>query len=205
LRGIDGYSRILLEEYRERLDQEGQRFLANIRLGAERMNELIDDLLAYSRLEQRHLRLEAIALGELWENLQAERQADITSRQMTITSELLRPEISADKESLKQILRNLLDNALKFTEHTSQPHITLRCHDNASVWVLQVQDNGIGFDMRYHDRIFEMFQRLQRQEDYPGTGVGLAIVRKAVERMGGRTWATSMPGQGATFFVEIAK
>ena len=205
LRGIDGYSQILLEEYSDRLDAEGHQFLGNIRASTERMNELIDDLLTYSRLERRRLSLEPIALHGLTEAILAECREALSRRQINVTVELRCDTIRADHESLKQIFRNLLDNAIKFTRNTVPPQIAIRCHETPTAWMIEVQDHGIGFDMRYHDRIFDMFQRLQRQEDYPGTGVGLAIVRKAVERMGGRTWAESTPGQGATFFVEIPR
>ncbi len=203
LRGIDGYCRLLLEEYGRQLDQQGQRFLANIRTGTARMHELIDDLLTYSRLERRDLHPEQINLRQLLETLLAERQQELDERQVHVNLALQCSAVHADHESMQQICRNLLDNALKFTRQVASPQITVRCQATLTAWVLQMQDNGIGFDMRYHQRIFDMFQRLQREEDYPGTGVGLAIVRKAVERLGGRTWADSTPGQGTTFFVEI--
>jgi signal transduction histidine kinase len=100
-------------------------------------------------------------------------------------------------------LRNLLENALKFSRDVSQPAIEITGRDSGSACILSVRDNGVGFDMKFHDRIFEIFQRLHRSEDYPGTGVGLAIVRKAMERMNGRVWAESTPGKGATFHLEI--
>lgn len=203
LRGIDGYSRLLAEAYADRLDQEGQRFLTHIRTGTQRMYELIDDLLAYSRLERRRLRWEKIDLRVLIEGLLAERQQEIDARQVHVTLDLQGALVQADRESAQQMCRNLLDNALKFTSHVDTPRLAIRCQMLPCTWQLHVQDNGIGFDMRYHERIFEMFQRLQREEDYSGTGVGLAIVRKAAERLGGRVWAESTLGQGATFYVEI--
>lgn len=203
LRGIDGYSRLLLEEYHDRLDQEGRLFLTHIRNGTQRMHELIDDLLAYSRLERRHLQWESLDLHTLLERLLAERQQEIVTRQIQVCLEVPCRVVQADRESVQQICRNLLDNALKFTTQTAAPQIAISCQVLPSTWKMQVQDNGIGFDMRYHDRIFEMFQRLQREEDYAGTGVGLAIVRKAAERLGGKVWADSTPGHGTTFFVEL--
>jgi signal transduction histidine kinase len=103
------------------------------------------------------------------------------------------------------VLRNLLDNALKFTRDSYPPTLTIRGTSAEKSVTLELHDNGIGFDMQFHDRIFDIFQRLQRAEDYPGTGVGLAIVRKAMQRMGGRVWAESAPGQGATFNLEIPR
>jgi signal transduction histidine kinase len=103
------------------------------------------------------------------------------------------------------VLRNLLDNALKFTRDAAEPCIEIGGRMEDDRCILWVKDNGIGFDMKFHDRIFEIFQRLQRAEDYPGTGIGLAIVRKAMQRMDGRAWAESAAGQGASFFLELPK
>jgi len=109
----------------------------------------------------------------------------------------------ADAQGLTMSVRNLLDNALKFSATRQPPHITITGTRTEDGVLLAFQDNGLGFDMRFHDRIFAIFQRLHRAEDYPGTGVGLAIVRKAMERMGGRVWAVSQPGQGATFTLQL--
>jgi signal transduction histidine kinase len=109
----------------------------------------------------------------------------------------------ADEKGLTMALRNLLDNAVKFSRTRLPPRITITATRSKDAVELAVQDNGIGFDMKFHDRIFSIFQRLHRAEDYPGTGIGLAIVHKAVERMGGRVWATSQPGEGATFTLQL--
>jgi signal transduction histidine kinase len=111
--------------------------------------------------------------------------------------------VNVDISGLSQVLRNLLDNALKFTRGSSPPRIEVGGRIEEGRYLLWVRDNGIGFEMKFVERIFDIFQRLHRAEDYPGTGVGLAIVRKAVERMGGRAWAVSELGRGATFFVEL--
>jgi signal transduction histidine kinase len=103
------------------------------------------------------------------------------------------------------VIRNLLDNALRFTAESPEPRIEIGGEVHPARCVLWVRDNGIGFDMRYHDRIFEIFQRLHRQEEYPGTGIGLALVRKAMQRMQGRVWAESAPGAGATFYLELPR
>ena len=111
--------------------------------------------------------------------------------------------IVGDGDALSQSLRNYLDNAVKFTQRVPQPRIEVGAKETANGCVLWVSDNGIGFDSKHQDQIFGMFQRLNPSEEYPGTGIGLAIVRKAMERMGGRAWAESSPGQGATFYLEI--
>ena len=113
--------------------------------------------------------------------------------------------VRADRDGLAQAVRNLIENALRFTDGADPPVIAIHAITNADCCILSVQDNGIGFDMAYHDRIFEIFQRLHRAEEYAGTGIGLALVRKAMQRMGGRVWAESAPGAGATFFLELPR
>jgi light-regulated signal transduction histidine kinase (bacteriophytochrome) len=203
LRGIDGYSRLLLEGYGNRLDDEGRRFLGNVRQAAAQMSELIDDLLAYSRLERRKLEAEAIDLAPLVESLLAERGTEVRGRAAAITVNLPCASLRADREGLTMALRNLIDNALKFSRDAPQPRIEIGGRAAEGSCMRWVRDNGTGFDMKFHDRIFDIFQRLHRAEDYPGTGIGLAIVRKAMERMDGRTWAESEPGKGATFYLEL--
>lgn len=199
LRGIDGYCRLLEEDYASRLDDEGRLFLANIRQGVARMQELIDDLLAYSRMERKPMSLTALDPRPLVQRLLDERQREIAERNIRIHLDLPPLSLSADADGLYIVMRNLIDNAVKFTRHNSAPAIEIggvRTAEGVHLWI---RDNGIGFDMKYHDRIFEIFQRLHRLEEYPGTGIGLAIVKKAVERMGGRVWAESAPEQGAAF------
>lgn len=205
LRGIDGYSRLLLEEHLEKLDEEGRAFLHTIRASTERMNQLIDDLLAYSRLERRALTAGSIELHSFIETLVEEKRLELEDRRIRLSMNVNGGSVIADADSLAQALRNYLDNAIKFAREAPEPQIEIGAEEMERACRLWVRDNGVGFDMKYHDRIFEIFQRLHRLEDYPGTGVGLAIVRKAMERMGGRAWAESAVGQGATFYLEIPK
>ncbi len=205
LRGIDGYSRLLLEYHVDRLDEEGRTFLHSIRHATGQMRQLIDDLLAYSRLERRSLTTGRIDPRALIEALLIERADEIGQRNVSLTLNVSCEPVVADAEGLTQALRNLLDNALKFTHEVSEPRVEIGGRDTENGCILWVRDNGIGFDMQYHDHIFDIFQRLHRAEDYPGTGIGLAIVRKALERMGGRAWAESSPGTGATFYLEIGR
>lgn len=203
LRGIDGYSRLLLEDYADRLDEEGKTFLDNVRQGVRQMNTLIDDLLAYSRMERRTLQTDAVDLPAFVQSLAAEFSDEMHARGVDFRLLLPPLTVRADRDGLAMVARNLLDNALKFTRGATPPVIEIsgRKEDNkAIVWI---RDNGIGFDMKFHDRIFEIFQRLHRSEDYPGSGVGLALVRRAMQRMGGRVWAQSSPGRGATFYLEL--
>jgi sensor domain CHASE-containing protein len=205
LRGIDGYSRLLLEDHGDRLDDEGRLFLHNVRLGVTQMGQLIEDLLAYSRMERRELHGLALDLEPMMERLINEFHDDIQTSGAHLELDLGGLSVHADPDGLMLVLRNLLDNALKFHRPGEPPVIRIRAQAVDAVVRLSLQDQGIGFDMRFHDRMFEIFQRLQRAEDFPGTGVGLAMVRKAMLRLGGRIYAESQPGQGATFHLELPR
>jgi PAS domain S-box-containing protein len=205
LRGIDGYSRLLLEDHREQLDEEGRLFLGNVRHGVDQMNQLIEDLLAYSRMERRDLQGLPVDLARQVAAALAERREEIAALDMQVEVDLDALVALVDPDGLAMVLRNLIDNALKFSRDSRPPTLAISATPTGKTVTLAIQDNGIGFDMQFHDRIFDIFQRLQRAEDYPGTGVGLAIVRKAMQRMGGRVWAASAPGQGATFYLELPR
>lgn len=129
--------------------------------------------------------------------------ADIESTDVRLSLNLEPMVLKLDREGMAVVLRNLVGNAIKFSRTKDQPVVEIGARTEGAHRILWVRDNGVGFDMKYHDRIFGIFQRLQRAEDYQGTGLGLALVAKAVQRMGGRVWAESQPGQGATFFLEF--
>jgi len=203
LRGIDGYSQMLLTGHADRLDAEGRRFLQNVRLAAQQMGRLIDDLLAYAQLERREMEARTVDPQALIEVLLAECAEEIRTRDAAVTVAVSCRSVTADRDGLAMALRNLFENALKFTAGVPKPMIEVGGHDTGGTCIFSVRDNGVGFDMKYHDRIFGMFERLHPSEDYPCTGVGLALVKKAMERMGGRAWAESEPGKGATFYLEI--
>jgi PAS domain S-box-containing protein len=205
LRGIDGYSQILLKEYESKLDEEGKRFLRTIRESAMQMNQLINDLLEYSRLERQSLRPSVVNIKNLIETLVVNITTDKIYNHFKITITIPEIGIYADKDGLNLALRNLIENAFKFTQKQINPKIEIGYQDHDSKHTIFVKDNGIGFDMKFHDRIFEIFQRLHRSEDYEGTGVGLAMVRKAIERLNGKVWAESEVGKGSTFYIEIPK
>ena len=204
LRGIDGYSRLLESDHLDKLDEEGQFFVSMIRKAAVHMGELIDDLLAYSRIERGRPKLGPVAPGPVvatvMDGALAEAAAGAIVLSRSVDPDLV---VLGERDGLVLALRNLVDNAIKFTAGRPDRAIEVgvrRAQDHALFWV---RDNGPGFDMRYHDRIFEIFQRLHRAEEFPGTGVGLAIVRKAVERMHGKVWAESARGEGATFYIQL--
>jgi signal transduction histidine kinase len=203
LRGIDGYTHLLLEEYAKNLDDEGRAFLQTIQDSTDEMNRLIDDLLSYSRLERRELKPDRIELAPIVNSLVEEKRREARARSIDFVVDVNGATVLVDVSGLAQSLRNYLDNAIKFTGRIDEPRIEVGAKESTKSCVLWVRDNGIGFDMKHHDRIFDLFQR--GTDDYPGTGIGLAIVRKAMERMGGRAWAESEPGHGATFYLEIPK
>lgn len=201
LRGIDGYSRLLLEGYHEQLDEEGRSFLKNVRAATQHMTDLIEDLLAYSKLERRTVSTSAIKLSSFVSSLLDQWHSGCKNARFTVeTADFY---VNVDPEGLAIALRNLIDNALKFSQYAAEPTIEIRAKARGHHCVLSVRDNGIGFDMRFYDKIFEIFQRLHRADQYPGTGIGLAMVHKAMERIGGRVWAESQLGAGAVFYLEL--
>lgn len=205
LRGIDGYSRLLQEDCLDKLDEDGLLFLNNVRQSAAQMNQLIEDLLAYSRMERREIQPAEINLRPLIDGLIVDRRFDFETKQIDVSVNLPFQNIQSDIATIRQVLTNFIDNAVKFSREKPPKIIEIGGEDDENYWTLWVKDNGIGFDQQYTDRIFEIFQRLHRTEDYPGTGIGLAIVKKAVERVGGWCWAESSLGEGAKFFIKIPK
>jgi signal transduction histidine kinase len=202
LRGLEGFARALEEDYAERLDPTGRRYLATIRGSAQRMGQLIDDLLRYSRIERRAVERRPVPLKPLLDQLYEEIAGEVRARGLTIAEDLAVPEVPAEREGLREALANLLSNAVKFSPGQGGA-IAVRSYQEGDRVVIAVADRGVGFDMKYHDKIFGIFERLHREEDYPGTGVGLAIVRKVAERHGGRAWAESEVGQGSVFFLAL--
>jgi len=206
LRGIDGYSKLLLQDYGEKLGEEGRGFIENVRRATLQMGNLIDDLLAYSRIERQQLALDDLEIEAVVQLALKERREELAARHVEVDLSLPRGlSAKADLDGLLVVLRNLLENAIKFTRDARPPRIEIGGREHPDTVEFWVRDNGIGFDMKFQERIFEIFQRLQRAEEYPGTGVGLALVRRALTRMGGRVWCESSPGNGATFFVELPR
>jgi signal transduction histidine kinase len=193
---------VLAEDYTDTLDETGRRHLARIQKAASRLGLLIDDLLRYSRIERRAAERRRVALGPLLDALCEELASEIDARGLAITRDLAVSEVAAEPEGLREALANLLTNAIKFSRDHGEA-ITVRSRREGGSVVITVADRGIGFDMKYHDRIFRMFERLHGQDTYPGTGVGLAIVRKVAERHGGRTRAESTLGQGSDFHIAL--
>jgi signal transduction histidine kinase len=199
LRGVQTYSQRLLEEYAARLDATGRRYAESLGRAAASMKQLIDDLLEYSRLQRRETQLGRVDVRQLVESVLTERRADIERLGVQVELAIDSSPIVADRAMLRQAIANLIDNAIKFSRNARPPRVSIRGLHSDSGFELSVSDNGVGFDPRERDRIFEIFQRLHRPEEFEGTGIGLSIVKRAIEKHGGSIRAESTPGHGATF------
>jgi len=204
LRAIDGFSRVLMAEYPDKLDDEGKRLLNIIRSNARSMSELIDGLLTFSHLGRQPLDQTDINMDELVKNVFDEVQAANKERQVALNVQKLPPAFG-DRTMLRQVLYNLISNAFKFTRPKSNPAIEIGFQEGGNQNTYFVQDNGIGFDMQYTPKLFGVFQRLHSVDDFEGTGVGLALVQRIVLRHGGRVWAEGKVNEGATFYFSLPK
>lgn len=202
LRAVDGFSQAVMEDYGAQLPEEGQRYLATIRSGAQRMGALIDDLLTFSRLSRLPLTRQTVDAGRQVREVLDELKPTHDGRSVEIRLGEL-PPYRGDPALIKQVWVNLISNALKYTNKRAQAVVEISAGRDRSSRVYSVRDNGTGFDMRYVHKLFGVFQRLHRAEEYEGTGVGLAIVQRVVHRHGGRVWAEAAVDQGATFYFTL--
>ena len=201
LRMIASYTKLLSKRFEENVDGEAAEFVHYAVEGAVRMQQLINDLLAYSRLGSRGHPFEEIAMEQVVRDTLANLQISIDENCALITNDPL-PKVHGDRVQLTQLLQNLLSNSIKFKSDQS-PKIHVSAVEKDRHWIFSVRDNGIGLDPQYADRIFVIFQRLHTRDKYPGTGIGLAICKKIVERHGGEIWVESKPGKGATFYFSL--
>ncbi|HVE41928.1 MAG TPA: ATP-binding protein [Planctomycetota bacterium] len=202
LRGMAGLSELLLEDERENLSYEGRKHLARIMGATQQMDELILGLLDYSRVSRGEFSLGTVAMADAVGEAIRSRQEDLRSHHAQVSVDGPLPDILGHREAIVQVLSQLLSNAAKFVAPGITPRIRIRAERNGERVRLWVEDNGIGIDPQYHDRVFGVFERLHKQEDYPGTGIGLAIVRKCMERMGGQAAVESEIGKGSRFWIE---
>ncbi|HEX3034210.1 MAG TPA: GAF domain-containing protein, partial [Thermodesulfobacteriota bacterium] len=204
LRAIEGFSGILLEECSSHLDAEGQRFLNIIRMNVKQMSQLIDDLLAFSRLNRQEIVLSEVKMEKLVKDIFEELKFAISERNLEFNVKVL-PNAYGDRAMIRQVFINLLSNAIKFTRSKGRAIIEIgsRIEDQQNVYY--VKDNGVGFDMQYVDKLFGVFQRLHMMEEFEGTGVGLAIVRRVIHRHGGQVWAEGKVGEGAAFYFTLPR
>jgi len=202
LRAMDGFSRAVLEDYGAQLPADGQRYLQVIRTSAQRMGNLIDDLLSFSRLSRATLSKRTIDVRRLVQESLEELHAQREGREIELKIGDL-PACEGDPALLKQVWINLLSNAFKYTQKRASTVVEIGSKMDGRANIYFVRDNGTGFDMRYASKLFGVFQRLHRAEDYDGTGVGLAIVQRIIHRHGGRVWAEAAVDQGATFYFTL--
>ena len=199
LRGIQAYSQFLLEGYGSKLDDTGRRYASSVCKAAVNMKQLIDDLLEYTRLDRREAEMGPVDLANLTDSVIAERQSQIEQAHAQLEVDLPLPLVTGDRAMLRAAIANLVDNAIKFSRDAKPPRVVVRGRQDNGGYLLSITDNGVGFEPKDRDHIFEIFHRLHSQEEFEGTGIGLCIVKRAVEKHGGRVWAESQPGCGATF------
>ena len=201
LRAVDGYAKILHEDYNTNIDEEGQRLISVIVSSAAKMSKLIDNLLEFSRTGRKPLTLGRVNMNQLVESVIWEIEKS-NPHQAEVNVEDL-PEVNADQALIYQVMLNLVSNAIKYSSKADQPIITLTGKKEKGNIVYCVKDNGVGFDMKYAHKLFGVFQRLHTPEEFEGTGVGLAIVQRVVARHQGRVWVEAEKDKGAKFYISL--
>lgn len=203
LRHMDGFSRILQQEYGDQLPEEARHYLDRVRSATTHMSRLVEDLLHLSRLGRQSPRLQTVSLGELLEQARTEVLESASGYRAIEWQIGALPEAQVDATLFRQVWINLLSNAIKFSRNQQRSVIQIGSRAEKGETILFVRDNGAGFDPRFADKLFGVFQRLHRQDEFEGTGIGLATVQRIVHKHGGRIWAESQPGQGATFYFTV--
>jgi light-regulated signal transduction histidine kinase (bacteriophytochrome) len=201
LRMVRGYTSLLARRYQGKLDKQADEFIAYATDGANRMQGLIQDLLSYSRVGTKSKQFARIDCEAVIAQTLTALQVAIQESGARVMRDQL-PIVMGDETQLGQLFQNLIGNALKY-RNSRAPEVHISCAQKAGEWVFAVKDNGIGIDPQYHERIFLIFQRLHGKAEYPGTGIGLAVCKKIVERHGGKIWVESELGRGATFIFAL--
>ncbi len=201
LRAVNGYAKMIEEDYARIFDDEGKRLLKAVQDNANKMGNLIDDLLNFSRLGRKELQKTEIHMQELVNDVLAEINKSLPHKaHITVHAP---HSLNADYTLLTQVMHNLLTNAIKYSSKKEQPQIEIRSEEKEGQFIFHVRDNGAGFDMQYIDKLFGVFQRLHTADEFEGTGVGLAIVQRIISKHGGKVWAEGNPGKGATFYFAL--
>jgi light-regulated signal transduction histidine kinase (bacteriophytochrome) len=203
LRALSGYSKILIEDYSEKLDEEGKQTIQAITHNAERMGMLIDDLLAFSRLGRKEVVKTEVDMKKLVESIVLESSKMTPHDAIIKVGEL--PLVNGDYALLHQVIFNLISNAVKYSSKQKSPLIEISSEEESDEIVISVKDNGVGFDMQYANKLFGVFQRLHARQEFEGTGVGLAIVKRIIARHGGKVWAEGKVNEGAEFYFSLPK
>jgi len=203
LRAINGFSAVLKEDYSSTLDEDAKDMLKRIVASSNHMGELIDDILQLSRINQHTITKQNINLSEIALEVAVERTGPDTKMEAASVSIEPNIRVIADPKLMRIVMDNLIGNALKYSARSEQPHVTIGAEYNENTTTVYVKDNGVGFDMQYVDKLFAPFERLHSPQEYEGTGIGLATVKRVVQRHGGEVWAVSQIEQGATFFFNL--
>jgi two-component system sensor kinase len=199
LRAIDGFSQMLQDDYNDKLDSEGKRLIEVIRNNTLNMGRLIDGLLAFSRLGRQQMESAPLSMSDLVKDAIEEVRPSINGRNVEFRVSTL-PNVTGDRVLLRQVLINILSNAVKFSRDRNPAIIEIGSTEDADRNIYYVRDNGVGFDSQYAEKMFGVFQRLHAATEFEGTGLGLAIVQRIVQRHGGKVWAEGRPGVGATIY-----
>ncbi|MCW3104125.1 MAG: hypothetical protein JWO09_2565 [Bacteroidetes bacterium] len=202
LRAIHGYTKIILDDYAGKFDDSGRDMMQSVMRNAKKMGQLIDDLLTFSRTGRKELQKKEIDMKELATSILGEVKAAFPAFNAKVTIFDL-PPANADYSLISQVFVNLISNAIKYSSTTPNPEITIGATERKDETVYYISDNGVGFDMQYYDKLFGVFQRLHSAEEFEGTGVGLALIKRIITRHGGKIWAESKPGKGATFYFTL--
>ncbi len=202
LRSVDGFAKIIEEDYAEKLDEEGRRLLRIIRDSAKDMGQLIGDLLEFSRMSRKNIEKSTIDMDYLVKDIFKHLSGENQGREIRLEVAVL-PQIYGDPTMLRQVVMNLMSNAFKFTRKRQAAVVKAESISGEDEDTFIFRDNGVGFDMEYKDKLFGVFQRLHSAADFEGTGIGLAIVQRIIQRHGGRVWAEGKPGEGASFYFTI--
>ena len=202
LRAISGYSMMLKEDYGSKLDAEGVRIIDNIVSNTKMMGQLIDDLLTFSKMARLETIYESVEMNRLVQSCLEDLTKEPSGHLITVAA---LPACGGDVTMLRQVWANLLGNAIKYSSKKEKPQIEIGAIDDPKFHVYYVKDNGAGFDMKYASKLFGVFQRLHRQDEFEGTGLGLALVKRIISKHGGEIWADASPNQGATFYFSLPK
>jgi len=202
LRTVTVYAQLLQKRYQGKLDEKGDKYLTYMFDAANRMSSLITDLLAFSRVGSSAEPFQPVEMESVLKDALTNLKVAIEGSGVEITHDPL-PQVEGDRGQLTQLLQNLIANGLKYQKKDTAPRVSVSVERQHDEWVFGVHDNGIGIDPQFYDRIFIIFQRLHKREEFSGTGMGLAICRKIVERHGGRIWVESSPGEGSSFYFSL--
>jgi light-regulated signal transduction histidine kinase (bacteriophytochrome) len=202
LRAIEGFARIVSEDYAQALDEDGQKYLGHVLQNAQVMSALIEGLLSYHRLNEKPVSKSRVDVTELTKEV----LGALPKPEVTPEIKLAKlPSVPADPALMRIAWEQIVSNALKFSKRNPNPVIEFGADERDGEHVLWIKDNGIGFDMEYSNKLFQMFQKLQKDPDFDGHGVGLALVRRVAEKHNGRAWAEAKPNDGATFYFAVPK